>query len=767
MSKVLKQKNIIVVQFHFQLSSINGNFKFNRYLFMHFSSKPSYSLKTLFLNKNKTFYLFLINTHFTYFHTTTNLNNLKDTEKPLDNSFQETFQRFKEGVRETKAICSKFSKFMGEFSVMWSDKNVKISIETYPTLANIREVIIQYPTLFLRLTTRLYISRITYIDIFRNSKFEYLPPQEKDFFYLVEVYDFDKLKFISDNYFAIEIYYKQNYYAYLNGCDTIDFSSLRLQSGFAGTSMYLNNFQIQLSKLIEKFLLKKSKKNSKISIHITNHLSTKLFFLTQFHKNFLNLNENSSITFDQFSYCDLPLDLVSFLTADLYSAIAYKEDFVDLFYQFLKINKVFNTLPYTEMRTIQLKTLKLFVENKTKLLAQWAEDYNIPEDFIIFCFENVLKGKSEDFEPLNILYRIEQKKQNIRHPSISTMFISLKYEIYGFLHSFYFRDCALVNILNYENLVNADSKLLSKKIAPFGLLNPIEVKDSLELFKQALNEDADLRNEYNKTGYIHRYSLLPILKKTGFPNFGSSYLECFNNFLMLIQKQIQKEIFKQLMEIFPQISELENGKNYYKFFYNNRNSNVFFIESYIFTAPKLDITDIFLHLHDKLKTTTGYELNFHEVDLVAQKTKFEKSIQNLNNKQDCNHDIDNFISHFTKISKDNLFLDFNTLSNENDAFTLSYLEIELVIESYFPYLVSQENLVKETRKKIVEILKLRGFSTKRKRVTIKIDLSNENINNKNKVTLERLKEKRHFTRPNSFLDDFFINICLKNKIIEF
>jgi hypothetical protein len=490
-------------------------------------------------------------------------------------------------------------------------------------------------------------------------------------------------------------------------------------------------------------------------------------FLTQFHKNFLNLNENSSITFDQFSYCDLPLDLVSFLTANLYNTIGYKEDLLDLFYQFLKINKIFNTLPYTEIRTVQLKALKRLVENKSNLLRQWVEDYNIPEDFIIFCFEHILKGKSEDFEPLNILYKIEKEKQNIRHPSISTMFISLKYEIYGFLHSFYFRDCDLVNILHYENLKNVDSDLSSKKIAPFGLLNPIEIKDNLELFKQALKEDVDLHNKYNKTGYIHAYSLLPILKKTGFPNFERSYLVCFSNFLMLIQKQIQKEIFKQLLEIFPQISELVNGKeNYYKFFYSNRNSNIFFIENYIFTAPKCDIEDIFLHLHEKIKKATGYELNFYEVDLVAQKTKFEESIRILKNKPDYNADIENFIIQFTEISKKNLFLNFYDDFNENNVFGLSYLEIDLVIEFYFPHLLYQEDLVKTTREKIVEIFKSRGFSIKRKRLVVKIDSTNKELNNKNKLILERLKQKRKFDRDNSVIDNFITNISLKNKIID-
>lgn len=676
---------------------------------------------------------------------------LKNTEADLSDQYFykdrhfDQLMRLKSSAQEEKVIIIYFCKYWRTtdewFRAYWRAKD-KESLTEFPQIFHIRETIEQYPTDFLRITKFQFLNEIKFENFLISfKKIELLPFNlDKNLFFLEQKIDLSKILFLKDNLHLIRSYYEDSYNVFFKDLKFINFSSLRIKNSFAGTFVFFQSFETTL--LVFTNNVTSQAQNSIICSNV-KYEYTNTLFLTPLYSGHSNKEICEAASSKQifpnllkiFNYGELPYELVSFLTADLYISIGYMEDIFDILYQFFSFSKLLN--PPVERPSVKLKFFKKFVENKKKFLSNWEKSYNIERELIIFICEQYLRGKHVFCTSLlkqlpNPIIDLEEEKEFI---SIYNALLYLQYELLPFIFSFGYRQCKFIALLNNKNvgLKNALVPFTTDKtFVQYGLLDLAALQDAHATLVEVLKKN-NVLEKFLKEGLNiepeeepHK-KLFNDLDQAGFPCFENKEGWNFNNVVLLIEKQLQIAIFQSLLELLPQLKlQKLNLKNHYNLFFLHRDHQKFFIPKQVLTFDDSDLQHFLLKLANKVYEKTGYKLTFKKFNLLQEKEDFKKKILskalNNNNNQPSNTsfikntDTKAFIHQFTEgisLNKKNLFIEFDTsvAKLETSTFFLSFLEIDLCIHYYFPLLTIHE--IQKIRYDITQIFYKNNFKTTR------------------------------------------------------
>lgn len=693
-----------------------------------------------------------------YFHSTAfALHDKKD--ESTDSQILLSSEKNNLAINEVNAIAKNFFEFFVKYNKLfaadflkdwWEKEESKLA--EYPTLRDIRQFIFLNPTVFILLTKSLFLEKLNCRDFFIDENFTKLQNKQEDFLCLIEFLDLQKLTYLFNNLNIINKYFKRYLLAYTeNGFSSVDLNIIAATSAYASIDLFLDDLKKNLKDLINRLEQKKDFQQKSL-FHLSLHIKSNPLFLIHVSKTF--------------SYINLPIELVSYLTFDKYIAIEYVEDTFDLLYQFIKLNK------FQFDVTISGNT-EFFFKKKKKILGEWSKNYNVSEDFIIFCLENYLKGKDiNTFQPLKELIDVEinfKKKifPETRFPLFYDVLLYLKLDFFAFIQSFFYRDCQLVKLLNHNNISFLDYNAYTDKtttqnsFAPFGLLDYAEVDDMHSFFCYFSNEENT--NVVEKKALSQKSNLY--LKRLGFPQLIEQEFRNFNNIMFIIKKQLQSAFFESLIEIFPTLLK-DVEKRCYNLFYLRRSSKIFFLPKPIIEN---NLNIVFSQLSGKIKKKTGYSLTFHEYSLINKKKALEEFIITEINASNTNflsnnqreNDIDLFVEKFTEIdnsfiSKKNKYIEtFSTINGDVNDLFLPYRLIDLLIKKLYPNF-ELGNII-QTRRLIVKNFKKKNFLTDRRRYTLPLHLVND-LKNTFQVSFDR-KDTTKLTG--------LVGIRLKSSILHF
>ena len=665
------------------------------------------------------------------------------------------------------------------FKAFWLRKTTTASVEVppntiveFPSMSETRDIIEQYPTECLRVTKYLFLSdvmmeeyRITLKEI-TNLPFNV----EANLFWLEQTIDIIRLAYLFENFHLVHDYYTKSYDASFKSFKSIDFSTLRIKNRFAGNPFYLRLLNNCLFAMLQH--ISTNIKTRLLNNNIKYSLSSPMFLSPIYSENStksiceaaaVKQISDNLLTSDipmVFNYGELPYEIVSYLTSDIYICIGYTEDSFDIIYQFLFFSKLLN--PPVERPSVNLTFFKKFVNNKEKFSANWSKRYNIEPSLGIFICEEYLRGRDmvalstlEDLNKQDLYANTNLRGEAWDYMSITDVLFNLRFELVPFIFSFYYRQCYFTAFLN--NTAAAEKEKFTpfstdKTNVPYGLLDLTAVRDAQAALYDFLNKKGLLKKFLSEKSLDYEPTdLFDDLEATGFPSFIWKRGWNFNNVVLLIEKLIQKAFFDSLIELFPQIklNTIKTSKEYaslsaenqYATFFLHRDNKKFFIPKQVLNLSDVELQKFLLELANKVEQKTGYKLTFQTFDLAKDSELLKKIFKHSNTPavdnsafhQEIDNNITFFINEFTKglafSSKEkdkNTFLEFDEqLPNcEASLFFISWLEIDLCIHSYFPTLSLDQ--IQAIRFKIMEIFQKNNFSSAR--------LSKSNL-----ITSEKLK----------------------------